>query len=121
MSVAVAPRSIAELTKLRVRLGAPMPTVTDFAMAPPGPVQSRLNVVGARIEGSVAVPDAARVPLQPPLATQLSAFTDDQLKTTGAPSATWDCSELSTRAGAPIYTVAVAVTEFVPSVQVSVN
>ncbi len=56
-------------------------TDVDALAEPPSPEQLKLKVVFAADSAPVlAVPDVARLPLQPPLAVQLVAFVDDQVR-----------------------------------------
>ena len=63
-------------------------TLTVLEVVPPGPVQLRLNVVFAVSAELVREPLGGRVPLQPPEAVQLVAFSLDQITSTVAPEET---------------------------------
>ncbi len=88
-------------------------TATDaFAAAePPAPVQVRVNVLLGAVSAPVlAEPEVARLPLQAPLALQLVASLDDQVRFELPPLVTEVGLALSETVGAGVVGVDVTVT-----------
>ncbi len=54
---------------------------TELVAVPPAPLHDKAKVFGPVAAGvTVCIPDVARLPLQAPLATQLVALLEDQVK-----------------------------------------
>jgi hypothetical protein len=88
--------------------GADTETVTDWPAEPPAPVQVNVKLVLA-VRFEVAwEPLVARVPLQPPEATQEVALVVDHVKVDAAPLLTVVGLALSVTDGAGVVTVTVA-------------
>ena len=69
-------------------------------MVPPGPVQVRLNVPFAVSAPVDVEPEAARLPLQAPLALQVSALAVDQVSVVASPESMDVSAVLNDRVGA---------------------
>jgi len=90
LSTVLAPGSTVLACEVRLTDGAGAVTTTSACCTedPLGPEQASANVVLAASDAIVAEPLTGFVPLQPPLATQLSAFTALQTRLVLLPSAT---------------------------------
>ena len=90
LNVAGEPLSMLELDVLSETFGGPalMVTATEPLTVPPGPVQEREKEVSAVKGPTVSLPPVPLAPLQPPLAAQLSASVEDQLRVVEPPFAT---------------------------------
>ena len=100
--------------KSRPVVGPPAPLTDTVALSfaePPAPVHVRVNVLLGLVSAPVlAVPDVAFEPLQAPLAVQLDALVDDQVRLELPPDATVvGVAEINTvGAGVDVVTVTVA-------------